>query len=275
MHQHWAHWPWAIMSSLTAAITAILAIAAQLHRIARLAVECYRRVRKALNTPNSSATGGILAGAENCRFLCCTSNAYPEFWAETSGMAIRAAQGFLGADVDEDPGNRAQEAVKAIYRQFHHEWLVGFGALSEADRLAELWKMLFTQLLRGRRRRRQRQKVALILSQHLKAEAISRIFTPPLNRHATARATTAMYDVVSNVIRELSYDECLVFLYKVFAELSEEEIARRTPIKLEAVKTYSIRATDLLRTLVTYEARLDLELLALLRQASREEGIRI
>ena len=81
-----------------------------------------------------------------------------------------------------------------------------------------------------------------------------------------------MCDIISTVISQLSDEECLVFLYKVFAEFSGNEISRRTNLNLETVETESRISVDMLSDLVTRQSEVDRALLSVIREEMRKEG---
>lgn len=215
------------------------------------------------------------AGPVKCDYPCCESGSYPRFQDRTYRMAFLAALSILGADLDKPVANHVRMAVDSVFLRMHQDWLVRYHNRSHEYRRAALMKMLITDLLRGRRHRRRRQKIAAILGRALAARMVQIPPSGSPDPQQADRIDVVVYDAISETIRRLSDKACITFLYRSFLKLSEEEIARRTHQRPDMVRAYSSKATGILGELVEKQIRDDSELRAVLREAARREGVLI
>jgi DNA-directed RNA polymerase specialized sigma24 family protein len=94
-------------------------------------------------------------------------------------------------------------------------------------------------------------------------------------RSATKRADSLMCELIRDAIRQLPTERCNVFLYRVIAEMSEEEIARRMQLELKVVKAHSKGSIAMLRKLYKEAAKNHPELLTVLQEEPDQEGAKL
>ena len=149
MHAHWQHLSWALLLGWCSAFLPILAATRQVHQIIGSALKLYRRLREQPGLRNSPRTRAILpAGAEKCKCHGCASKEFDKFIVATSEMVILAALSIMGADTGKPPSAKVWDLVQAAYGETHRVWQVVYERLDEADRLADLLKLLFTASFR-------------------------------------------------------------------------------------------------------------------------------
>jgi hypothetical protein len=126
-------WCW----GLSAAALTSLALARQLDQIIRIAAKCYRELRELLGSfdiregtslpswdritrirRNSPQTQ---LGAEKCAYLCCTSGSFPRFVQRAARMTYLIALSIWGANIEEQPADKARKAVEDIFRRIHRD----------------------------------------------------------------------------------------------------------------------------------------------------------
>ena len=297
---HWTHWPLAVAGGLVSATATLAVFVRQLDQIIDLAIKWHNRIRERADAPEfrrknrpslegkiastrpmSSSNRAILSALTGeCGFLCCTSGEWDKFVTSTIQVAVQVSQGMLGADAGRKRAGtdghkesmQATHFVLGVYAKVHHIWLAEYHDLSESGRRAEFFKLLFADALR---RRRCSHRTAVLLAQHLVAKSTKKIATPHPRGDFSGHANNVMCDIIGQVIRRLTDRECLIFLYRVFAEFSEDEIAAITTLKCKTVRAKSRKSMNILSRLAMKQVKVDLELLAIIREAARKEGIMI
>lgn len=301
MHLHWEHWLWAVIGFIFTAITSLAYFMRQIDQIVESANKWRDRMRERVNAseahekkipplgdsiasgrPVSSSNKVILSALiGECRFLCCTSGEWDRFITSTIEVAVQVSQSMLGNEAIKEPmGNgdhkestqAIRDFVLGIYAEVHRVWLVDYHDLSDSGRWAGFFKLLFARALK---RRKCSHRTAVIVAQHLSARKIRKIATPrPRSDHA-GHANIVICDMIGQVINRLSDRECLIFLYRVFAEFSEDEVVELTGLKHKTVRAKSRKSMNMLSRIAMRQVKVDHELLAILREAARREGTTI
>ena len=292
MYLHWEHWPLAVTGGFVSATATLAAAMRQIDQIFDSAIKWHDRIRERVNAPKfnkkrrpsfpstiapnqpiSASDQEILSIlTKECRFLCCTSGKWERFITSTIQVAVPVSQAMLGTDDHKESTQATRHFVFGIYAKVHRIWLVEYHDLSESGRRATFFKLLFTDAIRHRRCR---HRTAVILAQHLIAKSTKKIATPPPRSDFSGHANIVMCDIISQVIRRLSDRECLIFLYKIFAGFSEDEIVTITTLRRRTVRAKIRKSMNILSRLAMKQVKVDLELLAIIREAARKEGIMI
>jgi hypothetical protein len=182
-----------------------------------------------------------------------------------------AALGIWGADTTA-AADKIAKRVDEVYARMGRDWTAKYMKMPAEDRRAALWEPILADAMRQLRSRR---KIIIVLRSHLGSRRAGKITAHPHARSATKGADSLMCELIRDVIRRLPTERCNVFLYRVFAEMPEEEIARRMRLQLKIVKAHSRGSIAVLRKLYKEAAKNHPELLTVLQEEPDQEGAKL
>lgn len=220
-----------------------------------------------------SSTGAIQPAAESGMPVSPwhAPGTFDIFRQETYEAAVLAALSIWGANTPV-AADKIAESVDEVYARMDRDWTAKYMRMQAEDRQAALWEPILTAAMRQLRSRR---KIIVILRGHLCSTRAAKIAVHAHARSAPKRADGIMCELIRDVIRQLAAERCNVFLYRVFAEMSEEEIARRMRLELKVVKAHSKGSIAMLRKLYKEAAKNHPELLTVLQEEPDQEGAKL
>jgi DNA-directed RNA polymerase specialized sigma24 family protein len=122
----------------------------------------------------------------------------------------------------------------------HDDWGAIYENMSDADRRASLWQLIFIDAIKHRPFR---QRIVGVLGTQLRTRRSRRIAATP----SADAADMIICDLVGSVIRRLSNEECIVFMCKIFGEIPDEEIAEHMQMSLDTVKNLGKHSVRIFR----------------------------